>query len=87
MSSLWNARFGYYETVSETQKKTLKKGDSVAWNSSQGIVDGVVVKTLTAKTKIKGHTVAASPEHPEVLVESEKTGARAAHEPSALKKR
>jgi hypothetical protein len=73
--------------VSERSKKKLKKGDRVAWNSSQGIVDGVVVKTLKATTKIKGHTVNASPEHPEVLVESEKTGARAAHEPSALKKR
>ncbi len=73
--------------MSERSKKKLKKGDRVAWNSSQGIVDGVVVKTLTAKTKIKCHTVAASPEHPEVLVESEKTGARAAHEPCALKKR
>jgi hypothetical protein len=69
------------------KKKTLKKDDRLAWNSSQGIVDGVVVKTLTAKTKIKGHTVAASPEHPEILVESEKTGARAAHEPRALRKR
>ncbi len=73
--------------MSETRKKTLKKGDRVAWNSSQGVVDGVVLKTLKAKTKIKGHTVAASPEHPEVLVESEKTGARAAHEPGALRKR
>ncbi len=73
--------------MGEKKKKTLKKGDRVAWNSSQGIVDGVVVKTLTAKTKIKGHTVAASPEHPEILVESEKTGARAAHEPGALKKK
>ncbi len=73
--------------MSDAQKKTLKKGDRVAWNSSQGIVNGVVVKTLKAETKIKGHTVAASPEHPEVLVESEKTGARAAHEPRALKKR
>jgi len=73
--------------VGEKKKKTLKKGDRVAWNSSQGMVDGVVVKTLTAKTKIKGHTVAASPEHPEILVESEKTGARAAHEPGALKKK
>ncbi len=73
--------------MGEKKKKTLKKGDRVAWNSSQGIVDGVVVKTLTAKTKIKGHTVAASPEHPEILVESGKTGARAAHEPGALKKK
>jgi hypothetical protein len=69
------------------KKNILKHGDLVAWNSSQGTVDGVVVKTLTAKTQIKGHTVAASPEHPEILVESEKTGARAAHEPDALRKR
>jgi hypothetical protein len=37
--------------------------------------------------KIKSHVVAASKKNPEYLVESEKTGAIAAHKPSALKKR
>jgi hypothetical protein len=34
----------------------------------------------------KGHKVAASEDNPEYIVESAKTGARAAHRPSELKK-
>jgi hypothetical protein len=37
--------------------------------------------------KIKDHKVAASPENPEYLVKSGKTGAEAAHKPSELRKR
>ncbi|WP_435011442.1 DUF2945 domain-containing protein [Tundrisphaera lichenicola] len=61
-------------------------GDRVKWESSQGPVTGKVKKKLTRPTEIKGHHVAASPENPEILVESEKTGAQAAHKPEALKK-
>lgn len=64
----------------------LKKGDKVEWETSQGKTSGTVKKKLTAKTKIKGHTVAASEEDPQFLVESDKTGAEAAHKPAALKK-
>ena len=63
-----------------------KSGDRVEWESSQGKVTGKVKKKLTKPTEIKGHHVAASPENPELLVESEKTGAVAAHKPEALKK-
>ncbi|MFN2477065.1 MAG: DUF2945 domain-containing protein [Chthoniobacterales bacterium] len=67
--------------------KALKSGDHVEWETSQGKTAGVVKKKLTAKTKIKTHTVAASKENPQYLVESEKTGGLAAHKPKALKKR
>ena len=67
--------------------KTLKKGDRVEWETSQGKTAGKVVKKLTSRTKIKGHQVAASKENPEYLVESEKSGEKAAHKPEALKKR
>lgn len=66
--------------------KSLKVGDSVSWKSSQGTVKGVVKKKLTSPTKIKTHSVAASKENPEYLVESKKTGAKAAHKAAALKK-
>lgn len=66
---------------------TFKAGDKVEWHSSQGLVHGTVKKKLTAPRKIKGHAVAASPEHPEFLVVSDKTGAEAAHKATALKKR
>jgi hypothetical protein len=64
----------------------LKPGDRVEWETSQGKTSGTVKKKLTKPTEIKGHHVAASAENPEYLVESEKTGAMAAHKPGALKK-
>ena len=67
--------------------KTLKTGDAVAWQTSQGKTSGTVKKKLTSKTKIKSHVVAASKDDPQYLVESKKTGAVAAHKPAALKKR
>ncbi|HEY9677165.1 MAG TPA: DUF2945 domain-containing protein [Drouetiella sp.] len=67
--------------------KQLKKGDKVSWESAQGTVHGTVQKKVTKPTKIKGHKVAASEENPEVIVKSDKTGAKAAHKPGALKKK
>lgn len=66
--------------------RTLKKGDKVEWNTSQGKTAGIVKKKLTSATKIKGHDVAASKSNPEYLVESSKSGKKAAHKPAALKK-
>lgn len=65
---------------------TLKPGDRVQWESSQGTATGKVKKKLVRPTEIKNHQIAASPDNPEFLVESEKTGAQAAHKPEALKK-
>ena len=64
----------------------IKVGDRVAWNSSGGRSAGKVVKKQTAPTTIKGHKVAASPDNPEYIVQSDKSGARAAHKPGALRK-
>lgn len=68
-----------------TNKDTLKVGDKVEWQTSQGKTSGTIKKKLTAPMKIKGHEVAASKEAPEYLVETE-SGALAAHKPEALKK-
>lgn len=67
--------------------KSLKKGDHVEWETSQGTTSGVVKKKLTSETKIKGHHVAASSDDPQYLVESDKSGEQAAHKPGALKKK
>ena len=67
-------------------EKTFKAGDKVKWDHSQGTTTGKVVKKLTRPTTIKTHKVAASTENPEYLVESGKTGARAAHKPTELRK-
>lgn len=66
--------------------KEPKPGDAVEWDSSQGTVKGTVEKKLTAPTEIKGHKVAASKDHPEFLVKSDKTGAKAAHKAGELRK-
>ena len=67
-------------------EKKLSKGDKVSWETSQGKTEGKVVRKQTSDTRIKGHTVSASKDDPQYIVESEKTGARAAHKPDALKK-
>lgn len=66
--------------------KSPKRGDKVQWETSQGTTTGKVERKLTAPAKIKGHAIAASKENPEFLVVSDKTGAKAAHKPAALKK-
>lgn len=65
---------------------SLKRGDAVRWETSQGTTSGTVEKKLTRPTKIKGHRVAASKDNPEYLVVSDKSGAKAAHKPGSLKK-
>jgi hypothetical protein len=67
--------------------KALKKGDKVAWATSQGETQGKVVRKQTTPTKIKGHKVAASKDDPQYIVRSDKTGKEAAHKPESLKKR
>lgn len=64
----------------------LKKGDAVEWETAQGKTSGTIKKKLTEPIDIKGHHVAASKENPEFLVESNKTGAQAAHKPESLTK-
>ncbi len=64
----------------------FKKGDKVEWSSSNGTVEGTVEKKLTSDTTIKSHHVSASKDDPQYLVKSDKTGAEAAHKPSALEK-
>ena len=66
--------------------KTFRAGDTVRWDHSQGTTTGKVVRKLTSPAKIRNHKVAASPDNPEYLVESTKTGARAAHRPEELRK-
>ncbi len=67
-------------------EKSLKAGDKVEWDHSQGTTEGKVVKKVTSPTQIKGHKVAASRDNPEYIVESARTGAKAAHKPAELRK-
>ena len=67
-------------------EKTFKSGDAVKWDHSQGTTQGKVIKKVTSPTRIKGHKVAASEDNPEYIVQSDKTGAKAAHKPTELRK-
>lgn len=65
--------------------KQLKKGDEVSWKSPGGTAHGTVEKKVTSSTKIKSHTVKATPDDPQYIVKSD-NGGKAAHKPSALTK-
>ena len=61
------------------------KGDHVSWNTSQGRTRGRVVEKRVKDFEFAGQSFTASESEPSYLVESEKTGARAAHKGSALR--
>ncbi len=63
----------------------LKKGTEVSWKSHGGTAHGTVQKKVTSDTRIKGHTVRASKDEPQYIVESD-NGGKAAHKASALHK-
>jgi hypothetical protein len=66
--------------------KSVKVGDRVKWNTSQGETTGKVVKTVTGTAKVKGHFARASKAHPGYEVKSAKSGKLAIHKASSLKK-
>ena len=64
----------------------LHVGDRVSWNTSQGRTRGKIVERKTADFEFAGQHFTASHDDPSFLVESEKSGDRAAHRGSALRK-
>ncbi len=65
---------------------TMSKGDRVSWNTPQGETTGTTVEKKTAEFEHDGQTFKASDDVPFWIVESEKSGARAAHKESTLNK-
>jgi hypothetical protein len=63
----------------------MKIGDRVSWDSPQGRTHGKIVDRKTKDFQLDGRQWRASEDEPKFVVESEKTGAKAAHEPSALR--
>lgn len=59
--------------------------DRVSWNTSNGRTRGRVVERRTSDFTFEGQHFTASDDEPAFIVESEKTGARAAHKGSALR--
>ena len=64
----------------------FRKGDRVSWNTSQGRTRGHVVERKTSDFEFAGQHFTATSDDPAFIVESEKTGAEAAHKGSALRK-
>lgn len=62
----------------------LTIGDSVSWNTPQGPTHGVVKEKRTKDFQFDKQKFTASEDDPMWIVESDKTGARAAHRESAL---
>jgi hypothetical protein len=67
--------------------KKLSKGDEVEWNSHGSTARGKVERTITSDTTAAGRTVRASPDDPQYLVRSDKSGRAAVHRPDALRRR
>lgn len=72
--------------TSAQRTSSITQGDKVEWNTPQGKTRGTVKQKVSKAMKVKGHEVRASEEEPQFLVESEKTGKKAAHQAKALKK-
>lgn len=65
---------------------TLSKGDKVRWKTSQGPTEGTVTRKVTGTARAGGHVAKASPDNPEYEVKSAKSGKKAIHKATALKK-
>ena len=65
---------------------SLVVGDRVSWNTQQGRTRGTVVAQKVKAFQLAGQKFTASEDEPMYVVESEKSGKRAAHKPTALRK-
>lgn len=63
----------------------MKVGDKVSWDTSQGRTRGTIVERKTKDFQLAKQQWRASEDEPMFVVESEKTGAKAAHQPGALR--
>lgn len=61
----------------------LGKGTKVSWSTPQGETEGTVVEERPEDFELDGRTYRASPEEPHYVVESARTGTRAAHRADA----
>ena len=63
----------------------FRTGDRVTWKSHGGTAEGEVLqKKITEDTEAGGRTVRATPDEPQYLVRSDKSGGEAVHKPDAL---
>lgn len=65
----------------------ISKDDKVEWNTSQGTTEGHAREKRVSEFTFEGQKFNASKEEPYWIVESSKTGAKAAHKESSLTKK
>jgi len=63
----------------------LTKGSSVRWNTPQGETSGRTVEKKTGDFTFEGKKFTPAEDDPYWIVESDKSGKRAAHKESSLK--
>ena len=63
----------------------ISKGDTVSWNTSQGRTHGKAVEKRTSEFTFDGQKFNARDDEPYWIVQSDKTGAKAAHKEFSLK--
>ncbi len=64
----------------------LSTGDRVSWDTPQGRTRGTVTERKTSDFEFAGQHFTATADDPAFIVESEKSGKRAAHKRAALRK-
>ena len=62
----------------------IRKGCKVSWNTSQGATHGKALEKRTSEFTFDGQRFNASDDEPYWIVQSDKTGAKAAHKASSL---
>lgn len=65
---------------------SISKGDTVHWNTPQGKTTGKAVEKKTDPFQHDNQKFQASSDEPYWIVESEKSGSKAAHKESTLEK-
>lgn len=63
----------------------FKDGDYVEWGKAEDHTRGHIKRKLTGPYKIKSFEVPATKDNPYYLIETERTGAEAAHRPDELR--
>ncbi|MDF3281661.1 MULTISPECIES: DUF2945 domain-containing protein [unclassified Gordonia (in: high G+C Gram-positive bacteria)] len=66
---------------------SITTNDIVEWNTSQGTTHGTAREKRTSPFTFEGQKFNASDDEPYWIVESDKTGAKAAHKESSLTKK
>ncbi|MDT8914946.1 DUF2945 domain-containing protein [Amycolatopsis sp. PS_44_ISF1] len=64
--------------------KEFRKGDHVKWDAGNESSTGTVEEKITTDTHAGGRKVKASPEDPQYLVRSDKSGRTAVHRPDKI---